>query len=41
MCHFCNKGSAEKLEKVNERAVRFVLGDKHITYSCMKNFLSF
>ena len=26
--HFCNKGSAEKLQKVNERAVRFVFRDK-------------
>ena len=30
--HFCNKSLAEKLEKVNERAIRFVFRDKHITY---------
>ena len=30
--HFCNKGSAEKLEKVNERAVRFVFRDKCTPY---------
>ena len=30
--HFRNKSSAEKLEKVNERAVRFGFRDKHTTY---------
>ena len=30
--HFWNKSLAEKLEKVNERAIRFVLRDKHTTY---------
>ena len=30
--HFCNKSLAEKLEKVNERAIRFVFRDKHTTY---------
>ena len=30
--HFCNKSSAEKLEKVNERAVRFGFRDTHTTY---------
>ena len=30
--HFCNKASAEKLEKVNERAVRFVFRDKRTPY---------
>ena len=30
--HFCNKGSAGKLEKVNERAVRFVFRDKCTPY---------
>ena len=25
--HFCNKSLAEKLEKVNERAIRFVFRD--------------
>ena len=30
--HFCNKASAEKLEKVNERAVRFVFRDKRTLY---------
>ena len=34
--HFCNNSSAEKLEKENERAVRFVFWDKHSTY---KEFL--
>ena len=34
--HFCNNTSAEKLEKENERAVRFVFWDKHSTY---KEFL--
>ena len=31
--HFRNKSSAEKLEKVNERAVRFGFRDKHTTYA--------
>ena len=35
--HFCNKSSAETLEKVNERAVRFVLETDNLH---MKNFLS-
>ena len=30
--HFCNKSLAEKLEKVNDRAIRFAFGHKHITY---------
>lgn len=30
--HFCNKSSADKLEKVNERAVRSVFRDKHTPY---------
>ena len=30
--HFCNKSWAHKLEKVNERAVRFVSRDKHTPY---------
>ena len=30
--HFCDKGSAEKLETVNERAVPFVLRDKLTPY---------
>ena len=30
--HLCNTCSAEKLEKGNERAVRFVFRDKHITH---------
>jgi len=29
--HFCNKSSAEKLEKENERAIRFAFRDKHST----------
>ena len=29
--HFCSKSLAEKLEKVNEGAVRFVFRDKHTT----------
>ena len=35
--HFCNKSSAETLEKVNERAIRFVLETDNLH---MKNFLS-
>ena len=30
--HFFTKSLAEKLEKVNERAIRFVFRDKHTTY---------
>ena len=30
--HFCNKSSADKLEKVNERAVQFVCKDKSTPY---------
>ena len=30
--HFCNKSSAGKLEKVNERSVRFVFRDQHTNY---------
>ena len=30
--HFCNKTSADKLEKVNERAIRFVFKDKSAPY---------
>ena len=29
---FCDKGSGEKLEKVNERVVRFVFRDKRTPY---------
>ena len=36
--HFCNKDSAEKLEKVNERAVRFGFGT-NVQHT--KNFLVF
>ena len=38
--HFCNKSSAEKLDKVNERAVRFVFRDKHTTYEELLKLLS-
>ena len=31
--HFCNKSASDKIEKVNERAVRFVFGDKSTPYS--------
>ena len=30
--HFCSKTSATKLEKVNERAIRFVFKDKNTPY---------
>ena len=30
--HFCSKGATEKLEKINERAIRFVFRDKHTKY---------
>ena len=37
--HFCNNGSAKTLEKVNERAVRFVFRDKQITHEeLLKHF---
>ena len=35
--HFCNKGSAEKLEKRNKKAARFVFRDKRTPY---ENLLS-
>ena len=31
--HFCNKAASEKLEKVNERAVRLVFRDKATAYT--------
>ena len=30
--HFCSKGATDKLEKINERAIRFVFRDKHTKY---------
>ena len=30
--HFCSKGTTDKLEKINERAIRFVFRDKHTKY---------
>ena len=30
--HFCSKSSLNKLEKVNERAIRFVFKDKNTPY---------
>ena len=30
--HFCSKGATNKLEKINERAMRFVVKDKHSKY---------
>ena len=30
--HFCSKGATNKLEKINERAMRFVVKDKHTKY---------
>ena len=37
--HFCNKGSAEKLEKVNERAVRLIFRDKSTPYEKLLSIL--
>ena len=31
--HFCNKTTADKLEKVNERAIRFVFKDRLQVYT--------
>ena len=30
--HFCSKGATNKLDKTNERAMRFVVKDKHTKY---------
>ena len=30
--HFCSKSATDKLEKINERAIRFVFRDKHTSY---------
>ena len=35
--HFCNKSSADKLEKVDERAIRFVFNDKFTPYEELLN----
>lgn len=35
--HFCNKGATAKLEKVNERALRFVFNEKQMPYSELLN----
>ena len=37
--HFCSKSAADKLEKVNERAVRFVFKDKNTPYKELLNAL--
>ncbi len=33
--HFCNKTTADKLENVNERAIRFVFKDRYTTYEVL------
>ena len=35
--HFCNKSCSVKLEKVNERAIRFVFKDKFTPYEQLLN----
>ena len=37
--HFCSKSSSDKLEKVNERALRFVFKDKNSSYKPLLNKL--
>ena len=35
--HFCNKSASAKLEKVNERALRFVFNEKQTRYQELLN----
>ena len=38
--NFCSKSAADKLERLNERAIRFVFRDKYTSYSELLNALS-
>ena len=37
--NFCSKSAADKLERLNERAIRFVFRDKYTSYSELLNAL--
>ena len=37
--NFCSKSAADKLERLNERAIRFIFRDKYTSYSELVNAL--
>ena len=37
--NFCSKSAADKLERLNERAIRFIFRDKYTSYSELLNAL--